>query len=547
MARKPQLLDRWGNPVQRSILSQEVAAPTFGGVRSPISGHPADGLNPLRLAQILQEADRGDPIRYLELAETIEERDPHYLGVLGTRKRSVSQIEITVEAASDDKLDVEIADMIRDWLDRDELGDEIFHILDCIGKGFSVTEIDWDTSEGQWSVKALERRDPRHFRFDRIDLTTPVMIGDNGQEEPLKAFKFIYANVKAKSGLPLRSGLARVAAWGWTFKAFAQRDWAIFTQTYGQPLRVGKYGGGASKDDRNTLFNAVANIAGDCAAIIPESMTIDFVETKSVGASSDLYENRIDHLDKQISKAVLGQTATTDAETGGLGSGKEHREFQEVIERADAKALSAILNRDLIRPWVDLEYGPQKRYPRLKIARPEPEDLQLLASSLGSLVPIGLKVKMSEVRDKFGLAEPAEGDEILGQIATIPPQPDGSSPGEGRSAPIERDSAKFKRVAELPGVIARQAEEIGHTALKTPPDPAEIITAQLEKIALPGVAGILGQIEAMMAAAGSMEEFREMLNSGFDQVDASDLAKPLVEALTAAELFGRVEVIDENV
>lgn len=67
-----------------------MAAPTLGGVRSPLSGYPGDGLNPVRLANILRAADQGDPVDYLELAETIEERDPHFLGVIGTRKRAVN-------------------------------------------------------------------------------------------------------------------------------------------------------------------------------------------------------------------------------------------------------------------------------------------------------------------------------------------------------------------------------------------------------------------------------------------------------------------------
>ena len=217
MAITPQLLDRWGNPVRRQSLTQEIAAPTLGGIRSPITGYPGDGLNPVRLANILRAADQGDPVSYLELAETIEERDPHYLGVLSTRKRSVSQIEVTVEAGSDDAEDVQIADMVRSWLRRDELGEEIFQILDCIGKGYSFTEILWDSSEGQWQPRELKWRDPRHFRFARHDLETPLLIGDNGQEIPLEPFHFIYANIAAKSGLALRSGLARVASWGWMF------------------------------------------------------------------------------------------------------------------------------------------------------------------------------------------------------------------------------------------------------------------------------------------------------------------------------------------
>ncbi|MEM7671404.1 MAG: DUF935 family protein, partial [Pseudomonadota bacterium] len=371
MANKPVIYDRFGNPMRRAELKKEVAAPTLGGVRSPISNYPGDGLNPFRLAEILRAADRGDPVRYLELAATIEERNPHYLGVLGTRRRSVSQLDITVEPATDSTADERIAETIRKWLSRKELALELFDILDAIGKGYSFTEIIWETSMGQWRPQRLEWRDPRWFRFDRADLATPRMLDDNGQELPLPAFKFIFAQMKAKSGLALRSGLARTATWNWMFKAYTERDWAIFTQTYGQPLRVGKWGPGASEADKDTLFRAVSEIAGDCAAIIPDSMMIDFIESKNVGASTDHYERRADWLDKQTSKAVLGQTATTDAETGGLGSGKEHREVQEDIETADACALSAIINRDLVRPFVDLEFGPQQDYPILTIARPE--------------------------------------------------------------------------------------------------------------------------------------------------------------------------------
>ncbi|AXI50413.1 DUF935 domain-containing protein [Sulfitobacter sp. SK025] len=539
MAIKPVLLDRWGQPVKRAALTEEVAAATLGGVRSPLSGHPGDGLNPIRLANILREADQGDPVRYLELAEVIEERDPHYLGVLGTRRRSVSQIEITVEAASDEAFDVEMANMVREWLDRDELSDELFDILDSIGKGYSFTEIIWDTSEGQWQPARLEWRDPRWFRFDRVNLATPMKLDDHGQEVPLEAFKFIYANVKAKSGLALRSGLARVAMWGWMFKAFTQRDWAIFSQTYGQPLRLGKWGAGASEADKNTLFDAVANIAGDCAAIIPESMSIDFVETSNVGASADLYEKRADWLDKQISKAVLGQTATTDAVTGGLGSGKEHRQVQEDIERADANALAAILNRDLIRPWIQLEHGPQKRYPRLKIGRPEPEDLKQIADALGVLVPIGLQVSESEIRAKFGFADPKPGDRILMASKpdnTLPAAPVGTAGVE--TAPQSEFEYRLNTLQPKSGVLARQAEQSPSEAISGG-EPIDALTAQLQEAAQPAVAEMIAQVEIMLESAGSIEELREMFFAAYSNLDASALGTAIADAMEAADAGGR--------
>ena len=161
----------------------------------------------------------------------------------------------------------------------------------------------------------------------------------------------------------------------------------------------------------------MANIAGDCAAIVPEGMSIEFIESKNVGPGSDLYEKRSDWLDRPISKAVLGQTTTTDAVSGGHAVAQEHRQVQEDIETADCKALAATLNRDLVRPWIDLEYGPQQNYPRIRIARPKSEDLKGLADALNILVPLGLRVGESEIRDKFGISDPGKDERVLGQPA----------------------------------------------------------------------------------------------------------------------------------
>lgn len=542
MGRKPQLLDHRGNPVQRTDLTRDVAAPTIGGVRSPVSGYPGDGLNPILLSGLLRAADHGNMVQYLELAEVIEERDPHYLGVISTRKRSVAQLDVTVEAASDDARDVAIADMVRDWIDRDDLGAELFNILDCLGKGVSFTEIDWETSAGQWRPRRLIRRDPRWFRFDRTDLETPLMLDDLGREVPLAPFKFIYGNIPAKSGLPIRSGLARTAAWGWMFKAFTLRDWAIFTQTYGQPLRLGKWQPGASEQDKATLFRAVSNIAGDCAAIIPASMSIEFVETGSVGASSDLYERRANWLDQQISKAVLGNTATTDAIAGGHAVGRVHRQVQEDIERADAAALSAILNRDLVRPWVDLEFGPQQRYPRLRVARADAEDVKSLSEVVARLVPLGLRVEESQMRDRLGFEEPGRDAVLLtapaAQAPTAPADGDGPGGLNGQSAVFKRGPASGGMTPALQAAGASAANSGGV-------DPMTALAARLELEAEADVARMIGQIEAILAAAGSLEEAQEMILAAFPRVDATGFATRLGDAMLAAHLAGRAAVAEE--
>lgn len=520
MARPTGLVDQWGLPIRSQVLTKEIAAPTLAGVRSPITGYPGDGMTPDRLAVILREADAGDPLRYLELAETIEERDPHYVAVLGTRKRGVSQLSITVDAASDNAADIAMADMVREWLDRDELADDLFDILDAIGKGYSFTEIIWDTSEGQWRPGRLEWRDPRWFRPSRHDLATPLMIGDNGEETPLPGGKFIRAVIRAKSGLPVRSGIARVAVWMWLFKAYTGRDWTIFTQTYGQPIRIGKYGQGATKGDRDTLYRAVANIAGDCAAIIPDGMLIEFVESKSIGASSDLYEKRSDWLDRQVSKLVLGQTTTTDAVSGGHAVAQEHRLVQEDIERADAKSLSAILNRDLVRVWIDLECGPQARYPRLRIGREEQRDVQMVVDAVTRLVPLGLRVQATEMADLLGLSDPDKGAEIL-----MAAQPRIEIPA---AAPPAAPAPKA-------GQEAMQAARAAAGLL-----PEELIGQAAAELGGPAVGDLVERVRGIVAEAGSLEEAQAALEAALSrQPGADDALAPagLVEALRQAILI----------
>ena len=51
---------------------------------------------------MLREAETGVSIRHLELAEETEEKNLHYLSVLGTRKRQVAQLDLKVIPAGDD-------------------------------------------------------------------------------------------------------------------------------------------------------------------------------------------------------------------------------------------------------------------------------------------------------------------------------------------------------------------------------------------------------------------------------------------------------------
>ena len=445
------LYDAYGREVDTAQLRDEQAAPTMAGVRNIYSTmHPSAGLTPGKLIAIQREAEAGDPYLYLELAEEMEEKDLHYLAVIGTRKQAIAGAELIVTAASEAAADQRAADLVRDFVNGGALDLEgvLYDILDAVGKGFSATEIIWDTAGREWIPKRLVWRDPRWFMFDWIsgeELLVRTM-RDEGPlapadgsavaphygrarwasgvdptkgiqplTAPLAPFKFIVHVAKAKAGLPVRGGIARAAGWAYLFKNYVLKDWVTFAEIFGQPLRLGKYNPGATEADKQALLSAVANIGTDAAAIIPESMLIEFVETRGAGGA-EVYERFCEYLDRQVSKAVLGQTLTTETPREGGGSraaAQVHDAVRRDIMESDARRLGATLSRDLARPIVDLNLGPQRRYPQIALGLSADNDVKLFADMVAELADRGLRVGQRAVLRRLGLPEAAADEPLL--------------------------------------------------------------------------------------------------------------------------------------
>jgi phage gp29-like protein len=277
------ILDAYGRPVKFEALTEVQAGPTLTGIRNIYSTIDTSiGLTPARIAGVLRQAEYGDPWLFLELAERMEEKDELYQGLLHTRKMAVSQLDIAITPASPSAADVNDAAFVEEVLLQGELDlhERIFDILDALGKGFSATEIIWDThgrnfrtGTPQWIPVELKWRDPRWFMFDWISgeqllvrslrtdgsavpsapmgdgqpLLNPLnlriadadgqQIGFQPATRPLSPFKFITHITKAKAGLPIRGGLARVAMWNYLFRNYILKDYVAFCEVFGQPLR----------------------------------------------------------------------------------------------------------------------------------------------------------------------------------------------------------------------------------------------------------------------------------------------------------------------
>lgn len=516
------ILDHNGNPIDLGLIKAEVATATPYGVRKATSQVSLTGLDPQRLAGILRAAETNDARAYLELAEEMEEKYLHYAAQLATRKRAVVGLAWSVEPGSNRLRDRKIAEFVGQQLPA--IKRATFDLLDAIGKGFSVGEIMWDTSGPEWGIARIEHRDPRWFVHDKVDGTTVRLRSDVHMEgEALAPGKFIVLNMAAKSGLPIRGGLARAASWAFLFHNFSLRDWATFCEMFGIPLRLGRYDVGATPADLDILFQAVRDIGTDAAAMVPKGMEIEFPTVPAGRVGADLWEKLLDYMDRQVSKLVLGQTLTADTGQGGGGSyalGNVHNDVRTDILRADATALAEALNEQLVKLLVDLNFAGVTDYPQLSLPVEEPEDLVALAGIVEKAAGMGQPVGQAWFAKKFSIPLPADGEAVLGKPA----------------AP-----------AAVPPTAQRSAHaRTGGEDADASHDAADLLTPALAEQADAQVARWIAEIEGMLANAESLEQFREQLLARYDNLPANDLVDVMALALAAIELRGRAEVLADS-
>lgn len=411
MSRNKKKRAAFASQPKSSELLTEQAAPKVGGVLSPHRTSQADILTPATLARLLKSADNGDVEAYFVLAEEMEEREPHYRSVLGTRKLGVSGAPRSVDAASDDAHDVAIADDVGALLDKPEAEALILDLMDGVAKGISLVEILWSRDSKRWEPAQYKFRPQRHFIFDRDTLERPLLRTFDGFGSELAPYKWIVHQPKLLSGLALRSGLARTIAVTYAAKRYTVSDWLAFMDVFGMPVRLGKYPADQAKN-KNILLRALQQIGTDAAAVIPDGMAIELLQATGGSTGNTIFQATAEYWDKQTSKVVLGQTMTSD-DGASLAQSKTHERVRLDIRAADARAVAATINRDLIKPFVDLNYGPQKAYPSFRIDVSEPEDTTALMGNVKTFVELGGKVQESEIRDRLGLSEPEAGADLL--------------------------------------------------------------------------------------------------------------------------------------
>ena len=397
--------------------------------------YPADGLTPARLAAILRAADAGDFEEQMALYEQMEEKDSHLFCLAQTRRLAVTGIDWRLVPASevdprrfpDAAAAREAAEYCADALARLEDFDAVLeHLSLAIGRNLAVAELVWQADgDGIYDVQYTDGDGLRLADVVPVDFAR-LRAGREGElrlltaEAPqegmaLRPDKFIVHRPHGP-GHAARGGLLRVTTMAYLAKNYAMKDWLVFMEVFGMPVRVARYSPGATPEEKSELLRMVKSLGTDAAAIFSKAVDLEIKQTRVPGDVAP-YESICHFFNREMSKAWLGQTLTTDtarALNTARGAAEVHDRVRRDIRDHDLRAEARTIRRDLLGPLTRLRFGPDAPAPFFVRAVEHPRDPKSLADILCVAVnDLGARIPARWAHEALGIPQASDGEAAL--------------------------------------------------------------------------------------------------------------------------------------
>ena len=330
-------------------------------------------LNFYSLANILPDPDivlrkQGKDVRvYKELL-----CDPHVFACVQSRKSGVLSLEWEINRGLDKD---EKAEAIENLLKQLDIHKLISDILDATQFGFQPLEIIWKRDKSGYILpEKIVAKPPEWFCFDDNN-TLKFRTKENYYGEELPNKKFLLAQNNPSYNNPYGERTLSRVFWPVTFKKGGLKFWVIFTEKYGMPHLIGKHPRGATKEETNTLADMLEEMVQDAIAVIPDDSSVEIQEANK-SSSAAIYEQLIDKMNAEISKAILGQTLTTEiGSTGSYAASNTHFAIRQDIIDADKKLVEQTINQ-LIQWIYEINFSTAD-IPVFEMYAPEDVDLTL--------------------------------------------------------------------------------------------------------------------------------------------------------------------------
>jgi len=384
--------------------------------------YPTSGLTPSRLMAILREIDAGALSAGMELFEEMEEKDPHLYAVAHTRRLALIGLDWQVVSAADvqETADRAAADdaaaFARESLHQVEGFEEaLSHLSLAIGRNLAVAELVWDATGAGLRLAEIAPVDFTRLVFDDLGQLRILTRGEPVDGIELPPNKFLIHTPQAAGAHPTRGGLLRVTAMVYLAKNLALKDWMIFAEVFGMPVRIARYEPSATTEEKRELLNMLESLGSTAAGIFSRAVELQFIEANR-GSAGPPYEKLIEFLNREMSKAWLGQTLTTETTgaSGTFAASQVHEEVRRDILADDIRKEGRTIRRGLLAPLCRLQFGPDVPVPYFRRRPGRTKEVKALADVIDAAVNrLGLGVPESWAHESLGIPPAKAGEAVV--------------------------------------------------------------------------------------------------------------------------------------
>ncbi len=415
-------------------------------------------LAPDEVTAAIRSADCGTMWPLVTLVQEARRKDGHLQSVLGTREMALPSLPWEVTTRSTRRRDKKIAAWWQEALtlatggpDNDAslvgLRRTFSHMQGAVAHGYALSECVYERAEGKLWPRGWNNIHPARVEFD-ITTGRPHWYDPNaGMASPgvdlrsgFAPGKVLFYQPRINGDEAVREGLGRVLLWAALFRTWAIRDWVALGELAWKPWRIGTYEAGADKEAIANLKTILRTMSSSGVAMLPAATNLK-VEWPSGNKQDATHQAICQFLAGEMSKATLGQTLTTESGTNGARAlGQVHDLVRRDILEFDATSVAECLRRDVIAPLTYRNFGPDAVVPEFRFLTEEAVDLVRFAQGVTTLARGGLRIPAAWVRDRTGIPEPKDDEEVMGTGLTpgdvdIPIDPETGLPAEPDSDP----------------------------------------------------------------------------------------------------------------
>lgn len=379
--------------------------------------------------------------------------------------------------------------------------------------GFAVAECLWGREGRQITLEAIKPRDRRRFCFDGANRLRLRTLTDPEPGELLPEQKFWHFRTGADHGDdPYGVGLAHWLYWPVRFKREGIRFWLVVAEKFGAPTAAGFFPIGTSESDQDKLLATLEMIRTEAGLIAPEGMRIELLEAKrSAGVD---YAVLCATMDQAIHRIILSQLAPADSTAQKLDvSAQEPATWQRLV-KADADLLCESFNRSVVRWLTDWNF-PGAAYPKVWRRTEPADDLAQRSEIERRILDMGYRPTLQQIKDTYD-----------GEWEPVPKAEPSASTG---AAPLPAEAS------------ARPEPDAAFAASAPDVDPIAPITERLGAEADPLLSALLDPIRTLLERSADLEEFQAGLLELYPDLDPSDFAALMAQALAVADASGRLE------